>query len=139
MREGNRTFIREGDRTIVREDDRTIIRHNEVDPLRHRRAQRRTERRGANSETIIERGERHAHRQHHRRRRPAGAALRRDANGRDIVIIDNSFARPRGAASLFIQLAPPVIRIPRERYILDAGRAGPEDIYERVRWSRRSS
>jgi outer membrane protein OmpA-like peptidoglycan-associated protein len=30
---------------------------------------------------------------------------------------------------LFVQLAPPVIRIPRERYIVDAGHARPDDIY----------
>ena len=31
---------------------------------------------------------------------------------------------------LFVQLPPPVIRIPRERYIVDAGRARPDDIYD---------
>jgi len=45
------------------------------------------------------------------------------------IIIDNSFAARRGAMPLFVQLAPPVIRIPREHYIVDAGRARPDDIY----------
>ena len=31
---------------------------------------------------------------------------------------------------MFVQLPPPVIRIPRERYIVDAGRARPDDIYD---------
>jgi outer membrane protein OmpA-like peptidoglycan-associated protein len=128
VREGNRTIIREQDRTIIREGDRTIIRHNEGNRFAIDARNVRTERRGAGFETIIE--------------RPNGVRivnitdadgrlirrLRRE-NGRDIVLIDNSFGGAV-AASLFLQLAPPVVRIPRERYILDAGRARPEDIYE---------
>ena len=62
---------------------------------------------------------------------PEGRLLRRyrrDPSGREIVIIDNNFAYRRGVAPLFLQLAPPVIRIPRERYILDADRADPAAI-----------
>ena len=99
MREGNRTIIREQDRTIVREGDRTIIRHNEGNRFAIAARNVRTERRGANIETIVE--------------RPNGMRivnitdadgrlvrrLRRDSNGRDIVIIDNSFGgRGRGIA-----------------------------------------
>ena len=54
--------------------------------------------------------------------------VRRDPRGRDIVIIDNSFvgARP---VNMFLQLAAPVIRIPRERYIVETERATPAMIY----------
>ena len=128
MREGNRTFIREGDRTIIREGDRVIIRHNEGNRFAIDARNIRTERRGSDFETIIE--------------RPNGVRIinitdadarlvrriRRDQSGRDIIIIDNSYAGPR-ASTLYVQLPPPMIRIPRERYILDADRARPEDIY----------
>jgi outer membrane protein OmpA-like peptidoglycan-associated protein len=126
--EGNRTFIREGDRTIVREDNRVIIRHNESNRFSIGARNVRTERRGNNSETTIERGD--------------GTRIidvvdsegrllrrvRRDARGHEIVIIDDSRAARR-SGPLFIQLPPPVIHIPRERYILDADRARPADIY----------
>ena len=56
MRDGNRTIIREPDRTIIREGDRTIIRHNESSRFAIDARNVRTERRGANTETIVERG-----------------------------------------------------------------------------------
>jgi outer membrane protein OmpA-like peptidoglycan-associated protein len=128
-REGNRTIIREGDRTIVREGDRTIIRHNETNRLTINAREVRTERRGANFETIVQ--------------RPGGYSIvtvtdsngrllrraRRDQGGREIVIIDNRFAGPR-ATTTFIQLPPPVIRIPRERYIVETWRAPREAVYD---------
>ena len=127
-REGNRVVIREGDRTIIREDNRTFIRHNESSRFTINARNVRTERRGANTETIVERG--------NGVRivsvmAPDGRLirrLRRDRNGRDFVIIDNSFAGAL-AVNMFIQLAAPVIRIPRERYIVEMRRARPDDIY----------
>ena len=53
--------------------------------------------------------------------------MRRDARGNDVVIIDNSFSGAR-RDTVFIDLAPPT-RIPRDRYIVDAGRASEADIY----------
>ena len=50
--------------------------------------------------------------------------VRRDQNGREVVIIDNGFAGVR-RADWFVQLPPPVVRIPRDRYIVQAGRATP--------------
>jgi outer membrane protein OmpA-like peptidoglycan-associated protein len=127
-REGNRVVIREGDRTIVREDNRTIIRHNESNRFAIDARNVRTERRGGNTETIVERsnGVRIVS-----VIAPDGRLirrLRRDRNGRDIVIIDNNYAAAR-AVSMFIQLAAPVIRIPRDRYIVEMRRARPADIY----------
>ena len=65
---------------------------------------------------------------------PEGRLLRRyrrDPSGREIVIINNApiYRRGAAAAALFLALQPPVIRIPRERYILDADRAAPGAIY----------
>ncbi len=126
VREGNRVFLRENDRTIIREGNRTIIRHNEAGRFAIDARDVRVERRGANTETIVQ--------------RPNGVIIitltapdgsvirrvRRD-HGRDIVIIDNRFGGPR--ANMFLDLAPPVICIPRERYILDAHGARPADIF----------
>ncbi|HEX2120087.1 MAG TPA: OmpA family protein, partial [Thermoanaerobaculia bacterium] len=127
-RQGNRTVIREDDRTIIREGGRTIIRHDEA--RRFRRAGRdvRVERRGNERLIITE--------------RPGGVQIVtvvdengrlirrvRRARGREVVIIDNRPRGPRGA-SFVVGLAPPVIRIPRERYIVEAEDVGPDVIYE---------
>ena len=128
-RQGNRTVIREGDRTIVRESGRTIIRHNEVDRFRLRAQDVRVEQRGRDTATVVV--------------RPGGVQIvtvlddngrllrrsRRGPDGREVIIIDN---RPRmgGRDNFFVVLPPPVIYIPRERYILEAERARPEEIYE---------
>ena len=37
--------------------------------------------------------------------------------------------RPGARVDYFVELPPPVIRIPRERYIVEADRASREDIY----------
>ena len=56
--------------------------------------------------------------------------IRRDPRGREIIIIDNSF-RGRGAiGGFYVDLPPPVLRIPPERYIVEAENAPPELIYE---------
>jgi OmpA-OmpF porin, OOP family len=54
---------------------------------------------------------------------------RRGPDGREIIIIDNRYRGPAVAGSYYVDLPPPVIRIPRERYIVEAERARPEDIY----------
>jgi outer membrane protein OmpA-like peptidoglycan-associated protein len=135
--EGGRTIIRELDRTIIREGGQTIIRHSEVDRFRYGAEDVRMERRGNDNVTVIV--------------RPGGIRvvttvdengflLRRSRilpDGSEIIIIDN---RPRGpgpgyAAGLgfggfFVDLPPPVIRIPRDRYIVETERASPALVYE---------
>ena len=54
--------------------------------------------------------------------------MRRDRDVKEIVIIEER-ARPQGA-TVFIDLPPPVIRIPRERYIVELDRARPQTVYE---------
>jgi outer membrane protein OmpA-like peptidoglycan-associated protein len=126
---GNSTFIREGDRTIIREGNRTIIRRDEADRFRGR-PDVRTERRGNENFTIIP--------------RPGGGQIvtitdpdgrlirrmRRDPNGREVVIIDNRPRGPQRGGGYVVQLPPPVIRMPRERYIVEADRADPAMLYE---------
>ncbi len=126
--QGNRTVITEGDRTIVRQNNRTFIRHTEANRFAIGARDVRTERRGNQTTTVIA--------------RPNGVSIvnitdtdgrllrrvRRDARGRQIIIIDNSFAGAR-RDSFFVNLPPPRLRIPRERYIVDAWDAEPDDIY----------
>lgn len=126
-----RTVIQEGDRTIIRQGDRTIIRRDEADRFRSRGGRdARVERRGNETFTISV--------------RPGGVQIvtvtdsdgrlirraRRDARGREVVIIDNRSRGPRRAGGFFVQLPPPVIRIPRERYIVEANDADETLIYE---------
>ena len=128
VREGNRTFIREGDRTIIRENNNTIIRHSETNRFVINAANVRTEQRGGNTETIVQRNGGY---NIVNITDPNGQLLRRvrrDQGGREIVIIDNSFVGTR-PVNMFVQLPEPVIRIPRERYIVEMGRARPDDIY----------
>jgi outer membrane protein OmpA-like peptidoglycan-associated protein len=54
--------------------------------------------------------------------------IRRDREGREIIIIDNGFRGP--SVGFYVDLPPPVIRIPYNRYIVDAVDATPELIYE---------
>ncbi len=126
-REGDRIVIREGDRTMIREGNRTIIRHNESSRFAVGAGNIRTERRGENTATVIERG--------NGVRiisvvAPDGRLvqrIRRDRNGRDIVIIDNRFAGPE-RRDMFIRIDPPPVRMPRERYIVDMRGSTPGEI-----------
>ena len=128
-REGNRVVIQEPGRTIIQEGGRTIIRHSETERFRFQARDVRTERRGNDTVTIFE--------------RPDGVRIitivdadgrllrriRRWPDGREVVIIDNSYRGPPGVFVPFVDLPPPVVRLPRERYILEAERARPDEIY----------
>jgi len=129
VREGDRVMIQEPGRVIIREDGRTIIRHNEVDRFRWQARDVHVERRGADTVTVFA--------------RPDGSRIysetdesgrllrryRRAPDGREIIIIDNRYSGPPRLGGYFIDLPPPVIRIPREHYIVDAQDARPDDIY----------
>jgi len=128
-REGDRTIIREGDRTIVREGDRTIIRHSESNRFAVGARDVRTDRRGNENVSVI--------------MRPNGVSIitttdlngqllrrtRRDPNGREVVIIDNNFDGAR-RGGYFVNVPPPDIRVPRDRYIVEARRASAAQIYD---------
>jgi len=128
--EGNRIVIQEANRTIIREGGRDIIRHDEADRFRFNAREVNVEHRGNNTITVVV--------------RPDGARIvtevdeggrllrrvRRDISGREVILIDNSF-EPHGPgyAGFFVELPPPVIRVPRELYIREAARATAEDIF----------
>jgi outer membrane protein OmpA-like peptidoglycan-associated protein len=127
-REGNATIIREGDRTIVREGQRTIIRHSEADRFAVGARNVQVERRGNDTYSVIERpnGDRIITITDERGR--LLRRLRREPNGREIVIIDETaFAR---RDNYFVVLPPPRYRLPPDRYYVDIDRAPPERIYD---------
>ncbi len=128
-RDGDRVIITEGNRTIIREGNRTIIRRDEGARFRYGARDFREERGNGEIRRIVT--------------RPDGSTIvtitdddgrliRRTRRFRDqeYVLIDN---RPRGARTgifLNLDLAPPPISIPRERYIVDADTASYDDIEE---------
>jgi outer membrane protein OmpA-like peptidoglycan-associated protein len=129
VREGNRLLIEEPGRVIIQEGGQTIIRHNEADRFRWQAQDVHIERRGADTVTVFE--------------RPDGARIytvtdesgrllrryRRLPDGREIIIIDNRYSGPPNPFGYFVDLPPPVIHIPRERYIVEDEYARPDDIY----------
>ncbi len=130
VREGNRVLIEEPGRVIVEEGGRAIIRHNDADRFRWEAQDVHVERRGGDTITVFA--------------RPDGARIysendesgrllrryRRLPDGREIIIIDNRYSGPPMPFGYFVDLPPPVIRIPRERYIVEADDAQPDDIYD---------
>ncbi|QZO00929.1 OmpA family protein [Chenggangzhangella methanolivorans] len=131
-RDGSRIIITEpGGRRIIRDGDRVIIRRDEAARFRFGVNPRdiREERRGGEIRTVVT--------------RPDGSRVVtvtdedgrlirrvREYRGQEYVLIDN---RPRGGRDgLFINLdiAPPRISVPRERYIVDADVASERDISE---------
>ncbi|HEY0218628.1 MAG TPA: OmpA family protein [Afipia sp.] len=144
--EGGRTVIREPGRVIIKDPNgQSFIRHNEEDRFRLGARDVQVQRQGNDTRTVVMRPD---GTQIITESGPDGGMLRRmrrDREGREFVIIDN---RPRGigpggiaagvAAGVvagaiggyFVSLPPPVLRIPQDRYIVDADGAPPELIYD---------
>jgi outer membrane protein OmpA-like peptidoglycan-associated protein len=128
VREGDRTIIREPDRVIVREaNGRAFIRHSDVDRFRYGARDVRVETRGRDHVTtvVLPNGQRVV-----TVLDSDGRLLRRSrwVDNREVIIIDQ---RPVGPGySAFVELPPPIIRIPRERYIVEAAVAPPAMIYD---------
>jgi OmpA-OmpF porin, OOP family len=131
VQQGGRTVITEPGRIIIRDPGgQSYVRHNEVDRFRYGARDIRTETIRGETRTIVI--------------RPDGTQIitvvgndgrllrriRRDGRGREIIIIDNSYRDPRAIGGFYVDLPPPIIRIPRDRYILEAAIATPALIYE---------
>ena len=130
--EDGRTYIREPGRIIVRDRDTYYIRHDENERFRDLdRGAYRSERRGADTYTYLN--------------RPGGEQIvtvvdddgrmlrrtRRFRDGREVVLIDNGYGdAPRAVYDDVVDLPPPDIRIPRERYVVDYGAADERAVYE---------
>ena len=131
IQEGGRTVITEPGRVIIRDPSgEAFIRHNEVDRFRFGARDIETQQVGGETRTVVI--------------RPDGSEIittvgpdgqllrriRRDQQGREIIIIDNSYRDPRAVGGFYVDLPPPVIRIPYDRYIVDAADASPDLIYD---------
>jgi outer membrane protein OmpA-like peptidoglycan-associated protein len=129
--EGGRTVITEPGRVIIRDPNgESFIRHNEVARFAFGARDIQTQQVGGETRTIVI--------------RPDGSEIitivgadgqllrriRRDQQGREIIIIDNSYRDPRAVGGFYVDLPPPVIRIPYDRYIVDGGDASPDLIYD---------
>jgi outer membrane protein OmpA-like peptidoglycan-associated protein len=127
---GQRTIIEEPDhRVIVRENGQAIIRHDETERFRQTGANVRVEQRAGETVTIV--------------RRPGDVDIvtvvdangrllrrvRRTADGREFVLIDN---RPRSGFGIeaIVVLPPPRITIPREQYVVELEEAPPQTIIQ---------
>jgi OOP family OmpA-OmpF porin len=130
--EGGRTVFTEPGRIIIRDPGgQSFIRHNEVDRFRFGARDIRTQRVGNEDRTIVVRPDGSQIITVNGRDGQLLRRIRRDQRGREIIIIDNSFRGPRpGIGGFYVDLPPPVIRIPRDRYIVESAIAPPELIYE---------
>jgi outer membrane protein OmpA-like peptidoglycan-associated protein len=130
VREGDRLLIEEPGRVIIQQGGQTIIRHNEDDRFRWHAQNVHIERRGADMVTVFERSDGS---RVYTVSDESGRLLRRYRrlpDGREIIIIDNRYSGPPSPFGYFVDLPPPVIRIPRERYIVEDEDARPNDIYD---------
>ncbi|WP_313899157.1 OmpA family protein [Methylobacterium sp. J-090] len=133
FQEDGRTYIREPGRIIVRDRDSYFIRHDENERFRDLgRGGYRSERRGGDTITYLD--------------RPGGEQIvtivdddgrlvrrsRRFRDGREVVIIDNAFGggARRPIYDDVVDLPPPDIRIPRNRYVVDYDGADEGTVYE---------
>ena len=127
---GARLF-REPGRTIIQEDDRSFIVHDENERFRDLGGPLRSERRDGVITTIYDRGD---GTQIVTVTDDNGRLLRRSRrlrDGRDFILIDNTYAGPpRSYDEEVVYLPPPPLRIARERYIVDADQADENVVYE---------
>jgi outer membrane protein OmpA-like peptidoglycan-associated protein len=133
---GRRVIIEEpGNRVIVRENGREYIRHDETERFRrsYGDADVRVERRGVEEVTVV--------------RRPNGVEIvtvrdedgnllrrvRRDPRGEEVVLIENVVTerrRPGRYVEEIVDLPPPRVSIPREKYVVEVERATQDDLDE---------
>ncbi|WP_084800857.1 OmpA family protein [Bradyrhizobium sp. Tv2a-2] len=131
VQEGGRTVITEPGRVIIRDPSgEAFVRHDEMERFRFGARDIQTQRVGNEMRTIVVRPDGS---QVITVLAPDGSLLRRirrDPRGQEFVIIDNSYRDPRAVGGFYVDLPPPVIRIPYDRYIVDASDAPPELIYD---------
>ena len=127
---GRKVFTEPGRVIVVDPSGQSFIRHNEEDRFRFGARDIRTQQVGAETHIVVI--------------RPDGSEIisivgndgqllrriRRDREGREIIIIDNTYLDPLAVGGFYVDLPPPVIGIPYDRYIVDADGASPELIYD---------
>jgi OOP family OmpA-OmpF porin len=127
---GRKVFTEPGRVIVVDPSGQSFIRHNEEDRFRFGARDIQTRQVGGETQTVVI--------------RPDGSQIittvgrdgelmrriRRDQQGREIIIIDNTYRDPRAVGGFYVDLPPPVIGIPYDRYIVDADDAPPDLIYD---------
>jgi outer membrane protein OmpA-like peptidoglycan-associated protein len=126
---GRKVFTEPGRVIVVDPGGQSFIRHNEVDRFRYGARDIQTQRVGNDTRTVVIRPDGS---EIITVNGPDGQLLRRSRRyqGREVIIIDNSYRDPRAVGGFYVDLPPPVIRIPRDRYIVEAETASPDLIYE---------
>lgn len=129
--EGGRTVYTEPDRIIIRDPGgQAYVRGNDLYRFRYGARDIRTDTVGGDTRTIVV--------------RPDGSEIvtvvgqdgrllrriRRDPRGQEIIIIDNTYRDPRAVGGFYVDVPPPVVNIPYDRYIVDAEEASPDVIYQ---------
>ena len=129
--EDGRTYIREPGRTIVEDGDRSYIVHDENDRFRELGYDVRRERSGADFVDVIDRPDGTRILTY---TTPDGRMLRRVRryrDGREFVLIDNGYGgRVRPIQDDIVDLPPPPIDIPRERYAVNYADVDEGVIYD---------
>lgn len=138
---GNTIIQEPGNRIIVRQSGRIIIRSDENERFRRFAPNAQVSQRGGETFMVYERSGgikiinvTDSHGRFIRR-------VRRNPDGREVVLIENRRGPGFGtglavglaagvAAGVFLNMAPPVVTIPRERYIVDLDAAPPDLLYE---------
>ncbi len=139
---GARIIQEPGNRIIVRQNNRSIITRNETSVISTFAPDaKKSRRRDGTTETVYA--------------RPGGIRVysetdrdgrllrryRRDASGRDVILVDNRrFYRRLAvgagigvlAAAAIVALAPPAHSLPRDKYIVEYVDASDEDVYETI-------
>jgi OmpA-OmpF porin, OOP family len=127
---GRKVFTEPGRVIVVDPSGQSFIRHNEEDRFRFGARDIQTQVVGGETRTVVI--------------RPDGTQIittvgrdgqllrriRRDRDGREIIIIDNGYRDPGAVGGFYVDLPPPIIRIPYDRYIVEADVAPPELIYD---------
>ncbi len=128
---GGRTVITEPGRVIVQDPNgQSFVRHNDVDRFRYGARDVRVSREGNDTRTIVVRPDGSQIITVNDRDGGLLRRIRRGQDGREVIIIDNRPRGPRGIGGFFVALPPPVLRIPQDRYIVEAEGAPPELIYD---------
>ncbi|WP_375414816.1 OmpA family protein, partial [uncultured Bradyrhizobium sp.] len=127
---GRRVFTEPGRVIVVDPGGQSFIRHNEVDRFRYGARDIRTQQVGNDTRTVVVRPDGSEIITVNDRDGRLLRRIRRDQQGREIIIIDNSHRDPGAVGGFYVDLPPPVIRMPRDRYIVEAETASPDLIYE---------
>jgi OmpA-OmpF porin, OOP family len=126
---GRKVFTEPGRVIVVDPGGQSFIRHNELDRFRYGARDIQVQRVGGETRTVVLRPDGS---EIITVNGPDGQLLRRSRRfqGREVIIIDNSYRDPRAAGGFYVDLPPPIIRIPQDRYIVEAETASPDLIYD---------